>query len=162
MLNIKRTAAAIVLSVAALCASYKVGHVIGVKDERLVQQEVITNEYIKKSTASVQQHNAVQTALDAIAKRHSDEMAELEGSTDGIVNALNADNKRLRIKLKTVSGTPGDKQQCISTVDGKAELDEGDAKRLIGIAQKGDKWIENLQDTVRVLQGKLKEKEVSK
>lgn len=159
MLNIKRTVAGIALAVATLWGTYTVGHVIGIKDERLAQQEVIKNEYIKKTTADIQQHNAVQTALDAIAKRHSDEMAELEGSTDGIVNALNADNKRLRIKLKAVSGAPGDKQQCISTVDGKAELDEGDAKRLIGIAQKGDKWIENLQDTVRVLQGKLKEKE---
>lgn len=162
MLNIKRTVAAIVLSVAALCASYKVGHVIGVKDERLVQQEVITHEYIKKTDADIKQHNAVQTALDAIAKKHSDEMAELEGSTDGIVASLNADNKRLRIKLKTASGQPGDKQQCVVTTDGKAELDEGDAKRLISIAQKGDKWIENLQDTVRVLQGKLQDKEVTK
>ncbi len=159
MLNIKRTVAGIALAVVTIWGTYTVGHVIGVKDEQLAQQEVIKNEYIKKTTADIQQHNAVQTALDAIAKRHSDEMAELEGSTDGIVNALNADNKRLRVKLKAVSGTPGDKQQCISTVDGKAELDEGDAKRLIGIAQKGDKWIENLQDTVRVLQGKLKEKE---
>ena len=132
---------------------------LGSTHERANWKEVIQNEYIAKTKADIQQHNAVQTALDAIAKRHSDEMAELEGSTDGIVNTLNADNKRLRVKLKAISGTPGDKQQCISTVDGKAELDEGDAKRLIGIAQKGDKWIENLQDTVRVLQGKLKEKE---
>lgn len=159
MLNIKRTVAGIALAVATLWGTYMVGHVIGVKDERLAQQEVITNEYIKKSTADIQQHNAVQTALDTIAKKHSDEMAELEGSTDGIVNALNADNKRLRIKLKTASGTSGDKQQCVVTTDGKAELDEGDAKRLIAVAQRGDKWIENLQETVRVLQGKLKDKE---
>lgn len=154
MLNIKRTAIAIGVLGASLWLSYGMGHMIGSKDERLVQQEIIRNEYIKKSTAKIQLHNATQAALDSVAKKHSEEMAELEGSTDGVINALSADNKRLRIKLKTIPSAAGDKQQCVSTVNGTAEVDAGDAKRLISIAQKGDKWIQSLQETIRVLQAK--------
>lgn len=159
MLNFKRIAIAAVLSVAALTGSYQVGKAIGSANEKATQQEVLKNDYIKKSEAATKEHNAVQTALDAIGKKHSDQMAELEGSSDGIIAGLNADNKRLRVKLKGTTGATSGSGQCVPTVDGKAELDDSTAKRLVGITVQGDQWIENLQATVKVLQDRLAAKE---
>lgn len=159
MLNFKRIAIAALLSVAALTGSYQIGSAIGSANERATQQEVLKNDYIKKSEAATEKHNAVQASLDAIGKKHAEDMAELEGSSDGIIAGLNADNKRLRVKLKTTSGTTSGSGLCVPTVDGKAELDDSTSKRLIGITVQGDQWIENLQDTVRVLQDRLKAKE---
>lgn len=163
MLNFKRIAIAAVLSVAALTGSYQIGKAIGSANEKATQQEVLKNDYIKKSEAAIKQHNAVQSALDAIGKKHADDMAGLEGSSDSIIAGLNADNKRLRVKLKNTTGATSGSGQCVPTVDGKAELDDSTSKRLIGITEQGDRWIENLQDTVRVLQSRLEAtKEVTK
>ena len=77
-------------------------------------------------------------------------MSSLEGSTDRIIADLQSDNKRLRIRVKPTSGTTQSDGRCV--IDGSAELDERDAKRLISIGLKGDKWIKALQDTIRELQ----------
>jgi len=159
MLNFKRIAIAAVLSVAALTGSYQVGKAIGSADEKATQQEVLKNDYIKKSEAATKEHNAVQTALDEIGKKHAEEMAGLEGSSDGVIAGLNADNKRLRVKLKNTSGATSGSGECVRTVDGKAELDESTSRDLIKITQQGDQWIQNLQDTVIILQKRLQAKE---
>lgn len=153
MLNLKTTAIGIALVIGSIIGAYADGYTHGVYKEKRKQQEVITNEYIKKTTADIERHNAVQAALDTIARSHSEEIAALEGSTDGIIASLNADNKRLRLRFKTTAvPNTGDSKQCIPSADGRAELNERDAERLISIARKGDLWIKSLQDTVRVLQ----------
>lgn len=160
---IKKAVTAIVLLSIIIFSSFKVGNIMGHKDERLAQQEVIKSDYIKQSTANTEKHNAVQAALDAIGKKHSDEMATVKDSSDAVIDNLKRDNKRLLVKLKgSTSTTTGDSSKCIPTVDGKAELDETTARDLIAITERGDKWIGNLQDTVRTLQGELsKQKEVT-
>lgn len=110
----------------------------------------VNNEYITKLEATEQSRRSVQSEVNKVSKRFQDEMSSLEGSTDRIIADLQSDNKRLRIRVKPTSGPTQSDGRCI--IDGYAELDERDAKRLIAIGVKGDKWIKALQDTVRALQ----------
>lgn len=110
----------------------------------------VNAEYITHVKARESQRAAVQAGIDQVSKDYQDKMSALEGSTDRIIDDLNRDNKRLRIKVKPTSGTVQPDGRCI--IDGYAELDERDAKRLIGIGLKGDAWIKALQDTIRKLQ----------
>ncbi|AWD92525.1 endopeptidase Rz [Pectobacterium phage Jarilo] len=109
-------------------------------------KEVVHNEYVLKQEATA----AVQRQVDDVSKRYQQTLSEVEGSTDRIISDLNADNKRLRVKVKSTGDLTGDRR-CFP--DGKAELDESTAKRLIGITQRGDAQIEVLQETIRKLKG---------
>ena len=109
-------------------------------------KEEVQNEYVKKQTARAE----TQKAIDAVSAKYQADLEGLEGSTDRIIADLQSDNKRLRIRVKPTSGTTQSDGRCV--IDGYAELDERDAKRLIAIGVKGDKWIKALQDTVRALQ----------
>lgn len=115
----------------------------------------VNDEYITKLEARENQRAAVQGEIDKVSKDWQDKMSALEGSTDRIIADLNRDNKRLRIRVKPTSGTVQTDGRCV--IDGYAELDERDAKRLIAIGLKGDEWIKALQKTVRAMQ---QEKEV--
>ena len=110
----------------------------------------VNAEYTSNLKASEDTRLAVQAEVNKVSKRFQDEMSSLEGSTDRIIADLQSDNKRLRIRVKPTSGTTQSDGRCV--IDGYAELDERDAKRLIAIGVKGDKWIKTLQDTVRALQ----------
>lgn len=110
----------------------------------------VNAEYTSNLKASEDTRIAVQAEVNKVSKRFQDEMSALEGSTDRIITDLQSDNKRLRIRVKPTSGTTQSDGRCV--IDGSAELDERDAKRLISIGLKGDKWIKALQDTVRALQ----------
>lgn len=110
----------------------------------------VNAEYTSNLKASEDTRLAVQAEVNKVSKRFQDEMSSLEGSTDRIIADLQSDNKRLRIRVKPTSGTTQSDGRCV--IDGYAELDERDAKRLIFIGLKGDKWIKALQDTVRALQ----------
>ncbi|UUG66326.1 i- spanin subunit Rz [Pectobacterium phage vB_PcaP_P15_PC2B6] len=109
-------------------------------------KEEVRIEYIKKVDATKQ----TQTEVSAISKKYQEDLEGLEGSTDRVIADLRADNKRLRVNVKA-TGSPDGNGRCL--FDGKAELDEGTAKRLIGITQRGDAHIEALQATIRSLQG---------
>lgn len=115
----------------------------------------VSNEYITKLEARENQRAAVQGEINKVSAEWQDKMSELEGSTDRIIADLNRDNKRLRIRVKPTSGTVQTDGRCV--IDGYAELEERDAKRLIAIGLKGDEWIKALQKTVRAMQ---QEKEV--
>ncbi|AXF40827.1 Rz-like spanin [Shigella phage SFPH2] len=115
----------------------------------------VNDEYITKLQAEDRTRTSVQREVSRIAKEYQDKMSELEGSTDRIIADLNRDNKRLRIRVQPTSGTVQSDGRCL--VDGYADLDERDAKRLIAIGLKGDEWIKALQGTIRALQ---QEKEV--
>lgn len=112
-------------------------------------KEVIQNEYVQRVEAT----RSAQAAIDKISAKYQEDIAELEGSTDRIISDLQHDNKRLRVRIKTTrsaSSIGG----CVS--DGRAELDDRDAKRILAVTQKGDAWIKALQDTIRELQKKEK------
>ncbi|WKV24246.1 spanin, inner membrane subunit [Pectobacterium phage LET1] len=116
----------------------------------------VNNEYITKLQSEDRTRTSVQREVSRIAADYQDKMSELEGSTDRIIADLNRDNKRLRIRVQPTSGTVQSDGRCV--IDGYADLDERDAKRLIAIGLKGDEWIKALQGTIRALQ---QEKEVN-
>lgn len=108
-------------------------------------KEVIQNEYVQRVEAT----RSTQAAVDKISAKYQEDIAALEGSTDRIISDLRSDNKRLRVRVKTTGSSQGI-SRCES--DGRAELDERDAKRILAVTQKGDAWIKALQDTIRELQ----------
>lgn len=110
----------------------------------------VNDEYITKLQAADRTRTSVQREVSRISSDYQDKLAALEGSTDRIIADLNRDNKRLRIRVKPTSGTVQTDGRCV--IDGYAELDERDAKRLIAIGLKGDEWIKALQKTVRAMQ----------
>lgn len=120
---------------------------IGSNSKDAEWKEVVTHEYIKKQEAN----KATQLEVNKVSTKYQADLEGLEGSTDRIIADLRSDNVRLRLKVKPTTGTPTGDGRCI--FDGKAELDEATAKRLIGITQRGDLHIEALQDTIRKLQG---------
>lgn len=115
-------------------------------------KEVVTNEYVQRDEAT----RATQAEINKISAHYQEEIAALEGSTDRVIDDLRKSNKWLSVRIKsTYTGSTASHCRCVS--NGRAELDERDAKRIIGVTQKGDLWIKSLQDTVRALQGELEE-----
>lgn len=110
-------------------------------------KEVVHNEYVQKQEAT----QSTQRAVNEISAKYQADLEGLEGSTDRIIADLRSDNKRLRVAIKPTTGQLQGDGRCI--VDGKAELDEATARRLIGITKRGDATIEALQNTIRKLQG---------
>lgn len=108
-------------------------------------KEVIQNDYVERVKAT----ETTQRAVNEVSRRYQEELAALEGSTDRIIDELRGDNKRLRIRIKNTRSAQG-VSRCES--DGRAELDDRDAKRILAVTQKGDAWIRALQDTIRELQ----------
>lgn len=108
-------------------------------------KEVIHREYVKRTEAT----RSTQAAIDKISAKYQEDLAALEGSTDRIISDLRNDNKRLRVRIKT-TGSAQSISRCES--DGRAELDERDAKRILSVTRKGDAWIKALQETIRELQ----------
>lgn len=127
---------------------YTAGFYSGSVSKDTEWKEVVHNEYVQKSEA----RKDTQREIDAVSAKYQADLEGLEGSTDRVIADLRSDNKRLRVKVQPTSGTSGPDGRCI--VDGKAELDEGTAKRLIRITQRGDAQIEALQNTIRKLQNK--------
>lgn len=110
-------------------------------------KQEVHNEYVKRVEAA----KSTQRAIDAVSTKYQEDLAALEGSTDRIISDLRSDNKRLRVRIKTTGTSDG---QCGFEPDGRAELDDRDAKRILAVTQKGDAWIRALQDTIRELQRK--------
>ena len=111
-------------------------------------KEVVHNEYVKK----VEARKDKQDAIDAISQKYQDDYAALEGSTDGIINALSGDNKRLRANACSPGAARGPSGRCESYVS--VELHESTVRSLIEITQKADLKEKALQDTIRKLQNK--------
>lgn len=110
-------------------------------------KQEVHNEYVKRVEATA----STQRAINEISAKYQEDLAALEGSTDRIISDLRSDNKRLRVRVKTTGTSAG---QCGFEPDGRAELDDRDAKRILAVTQKGDAWIRALQDTIRELQRK--------
>lgn len=110
-------------------------------------KQEVQNEYVKRVEATA----STQRAINEISAKYQEDIAALEGSTDRIISDLRSDNKRLRVRVKTTGTSDG---QCGFEPDGRAELDDRDAKRILAVTQRGDAWIRALQDTIRELQRK--------
>ena len=108
-------------------------------------KQEVQNEYVKKQTARAE----TQKAIDAVSAKYQADLEGLEGSTDRIIADLRSDNKRLRVRIKTTGTSDG---KCGFEPDGRAELDDRDAKSILAVTQRGDAWIRALQDTIRELQ----------
>lgn len=116
-------------------------------------KQEVHNEYIKKADAN----RLLQTSLSNISDRYQADLASVKDDAARTVDDVHRDNKRLRVKLKAATDSAG--SQCGREPDGYAELDDQFAGEIIQVTDRGDKWIKALQDTIRALQGKLKEKE---
>lgn len=114
-------------------------------------KQEVHDEYVKRVEATA----STQRALNEISAKYQEDLAALEGSTDRIISDLRSDNKRLRVRVKPAGTSDG---QCGFEPDGRAELDDRDAKRILAVTQKGDAWIRALQDTIRELQRKQETK----
>lgn len=110
-------------------------------------KQEVHNEYVKRVEAA----KSTQRAINEISAKYQEDLAALEGSTDRIIADLRSDNKRLRVRVKPAGTSDG---ECGFEPDGRAELDDRDAKRILAVTQKGDAWIRALQDTIRELQRK--------
>lgn len=110
-------------------------------------KQEVQNEYVKRVEAT----KSTQRAVDEISAKYQEDLAALEGSTDRIISDLRSDNKRLLVRIKTTGTSTG---ECGFEPDGRAELDDRDAKRILAVTQRGDAWIRALQDTIRELQRK--------
>ncbi|QQG33618.1 endopeptidase [Pectobacterium phage PcCB251] len=109
-------------------------------------EQEVHNEYVKKVEATADR----QAAINEVSRQYQEDIAELEGSTDRVINDLRNDGKRLRVKLSATSRELQDNGGCL--VDGRAELDEEFSRRLIGVTQRGDAWIKALQNTIKEMQ----------
>lgn len=115
-------------------------------------KQEVQNEYVKRVEATA----STQRALNEISAKYQEDLAALEGSTDRIISDLRSDNKRLLVRVKTAGISDG---QCGFEPDGRAELDDRDAKSILAVTQRGDAWIRALQDTIRELQNKQEVKQ---
>lgn len=111
----------------------------------------VNNEYITKLEARENQRATVQGEIDKVSKDWQDKMSALEGSTDRVINDLNRDNKRLRVKVKTSGLTESDISRCFP--NGRVELHPETSKSLIRITQEADLKEKALQETIRRLRG---------
>ena len=111
----------------------------------------VNDEYITKLEARENQRATVQAEIDKVSAEWQDKMSALEGSTDRIIDDLNRDNKRLRVRVNTSGLTESDVSRCFP--NGRVELHPETSKSLIRITQEADLKEKALQDTIRRLQG---------
>lgn len=111
----------------------------------------VNDEYITKLEARENQRATIQAEIDKVSAEWQDKVSALEGSTDRIIDDLNRDNKRLRVRVNTSGLTESDVSRCFP--NGRVELHPETSKSLIRITQEADLKEKALQDTIRRLQG---------
>lgn len=114
-------------------------------------EQEVHNVYVKRVEATA----STQRAINEISAKYQEDLAALEGSTDRIISDLRSDNKRLLVRVKTTGTSDG---KCGFEPDGRAELDDRDAKSILAVTQRGDAWIRALQDTIKEMQTKKEAK----
>ncbi len=119
---------------------------LGSTHEEANWKEVIQNEYIARTAAT----EATQKEVNRVAQDYQDELAALEGSTDRMLADLRDNNKRLSVRIKTLTGQPKGDGRC--EFDGRAELHEATAKDIIGVTQRADAHVRALQNTIKEMQ----------
>lgn len=144
---LKRLAPAIVLVLA-----FSFGMYVGSVTKDNEWKEEVHNEYVTKNEARA----STQREVDAVSKKYQEDYAALEGSTDGIIDGLSRDNKRLRANACAPGSSRGSNGRCESYVS--VELHESTVKSLVRITKSADLKEKALQDTIRKLQNKQKER----
>ena len=144
---LKRLAPAIVLVLA-----FSFGMYVGSVTKDNEWKEEVHNEYVTKNEARA----STQREVDAVSKKYQEDYAALEGSTDGIIDGLSRDNKRLRANACSPGSARGSNGRCESYVS--VELHESTVKSLVRITESADLKEKALQDTIRKLQNKQKER----
>lgn len=144
---LKRLAPAIVLVLA-----FSFGMYVGSVTKDNEWKEEVHNEYVTKNEARA----STQREVDAVSKKYQEDYAALEGSTDGIIDGLSRDNKRLRANACAPGSARGSNGRCESYVS--VELHESTVKSLVRITESADLKEKALQDTIRKLQNKQKER----
>lgn len=144
---LKRLAPAIVLVLA-----FSFGMYVGSVTKDNEWKEEVHNEYVTKNEARA----STQREVDAVSKKYQEDYAALEGSTDGVINELSRDNKRLRANACAPGSARGSNGRCESYVS--VELHESTVKSLVRITESADLKEKALQDTIRKLQNKQKER----
>jgi hypothetical protein len=142
---LKRLAPAIVLVLA-----FSFGMYVGSVTKDNEWKEEIHNEYVTKNEARA----STQREVDAVSKKYQEDYAALEGSTDGVIDGLSRDNKRLRANACAPGSARGSNGRCESYVS--VELHESTVKSLVRITESADLKERALQDTIRKLQQKEK------
>lgn len=138
---LKRLAPAIVLVLA-----FSFGMYVGSVTKDNEWKEEVHNEYVTKNEARA----STQREVDAVSKKYQEDYAALEGSTDGIIDGLSRDNKRLRANACAPGSARGSNGRCESYVS--VELHESTVKSLVRITESADLKEKALQDTIRKLQ----------
>ena len=144
---LKRLAPAIVLVL-----TFSFGMYVGSVTKDNEWKEEVHNEYVTKNEARA----STQREVDAVSKKYQEDYAALEGSTDGVINELSRDNKRLRANACAPGSARGSNGRCESYVS--VELHESTVKSLVRITESADLKEKALQDTIRKLQNKHKER----
>ena len=144
---LKRLAPAIVLVL-----TFSFGMYVGSVTKDNEWKEEVYNEYVTKNEARA----STQREVDAVSKKYQEDYAALEGSTDGIIDGLSRDNKRLRANACAPGSARGSNGRCESYVS--VELHESTVKSLVRITESADLKEKALQDTIRKLQNKQKER----
>ena len=144
---LKRLAPAIVLVLA-----FSFGMYVGSVTKDNEWKEEVHNEYVTKNEARA----STQREVGAVSKKYQEDYAALEGSTDGVINELSRDNKRLRANACAPGSARGSNGRCESYVS--VELHESTVKSLVRITESADLKEKALQDTIRKLQNKQKER----
>ena len=142
---LKRLAPAIVLVLA-----FSFGMYVGSVTKDNEWKEEVHNEYVTKNEARA----STQKEVDAVSKKYQEDYAALEGSTDGVIDGLSRDNKRLRANACAPGSARGSNGRCESYVS--VELHESTVKSLVRITESADLKERALQDTIRKLQQKEK------
>ena len=143
---LKRLAPAIVLVLA-----FSFGMYVGSVTKDNEWKEEVHNEYVTKNEARA----STQREVDAVSKKYQEDYAALEGSTDGVIDGLSRDNKRLHANACAPGSARGSNGRCESYVS--VELHESTVKSLVRITESADLKEKALQDTIRKLQNKQKE-----
>lgn len=147
MLELLSRNAKFIIAALMLAGCTYLGYSTGYDKADLKWKEVVHNEYVTKEQAN----KRTQSALNEVSKGYQEDLASNEANAAGVIDGLNASNKRLRVKLASTGTTEGDRR-CFP--DGKAELHRETSEALIRITLDADAHVKALQDTVRALQGK--------
>lgn len=114
-------------------------------------KEVVHNEYVTKIEAA----KTRQAGIDEVSEKYQKDIAGLKSRTDGVIDGLSRDNKRLRVNACAPGSARGLNGRCESYVS--VELHESTVRSLVEITEKADMKEKALQDTIRELQNKKKE-----
>ncbi|HBZ7523791.1 TPA: lysis protein [Klebsiella quasipneumoniae subsp. similipneumoniae] len=149
----------IILVIFFVVGAYNFGHSRGVNDQQLISKNEITTMKLNYQKEINQLKEDKQNDVNQIKKDYQAKLDDLQGVTDGVIDSINNDNKRLQLKVKRCSSpeTGSNNSSTTGQSDATAELSEGSSRFLVGQSIKADEWIKHLQQLVLKLNEENKE-----